>query len=106
MATLIQYDALIAMPAPPAPGQPPQPTAQQLQTAKNEYNLIVLAGEKTSSGHSLDFKNATLSNQNLNLYFEEISPGDQSKVLTVMTYPYCLLKINKIENYQINVIFE
>ena len=38
MATLIQYDALIAMPAPPAPGQPPQPTAQQLQTAKNEYN--------------------------------------------------------------------
>ena len=38
MATLIQYDALIAMPAPPAPGQPPRPTAQQLQTAKNEYN--------------------------------------------------------------------
>ena len=38
MATLIQYDALIAMPVPPAPGQPSQPTAQQLQTAKNEYN--------------------------------------------------------------------
>ena len=37
MATLIQYDALTAMPAPPAPGQPPQPTAAQLQTAKNEY---------------------------------------------------------------------
>ena len=34
MATLVQYDALTAMPAPPAPGQPAQPTAAQLQTAK------------------------------------------------------------------------
>lgn len=38
MATLIQYDALTAMPAPPAPRQQPQPTAAQLQTAKNEYD--------------------------------------------------------------------
>ena len=71
-----------------------------------EYNSIFLTNAKPTSGFILKFNRAILINQSvLNLYFEEFSPESNSIVNTV-TQPYCLMRIDNIEKYEVEVIVE
>ena len=70
-----------------------------------EYNLIVAAGPKSSSGHYMFFNKAVLKNDLLSLYFDILKPKIGSIALTVVTYPMCLLYVQDINNIDIEIIF-
>ena len=67
------------------------------------YNLIVTAGPKSSSGHNMFFNKAILNNDQLSLYFDILQPEKGSIVLTVVTYPMCLLYVEDINNFDIKI---
>ena len=69
----------------------------------NHYNLLVSLGEKSSSGHKLEFTKIKRKKKFDKLYFKEIKPKKNSKNLTVMTYPYCMLKVKNLNNYKIKI---
>ena len=69
-----------------------------------EYNLIVTAGPKSNSGYGMFFNKAVLKNDQLSLYFEISQPEKGSIVLTVVTYPMCLLYVQDINNIDIEII--
>ena len=69
-----------------------------------EYNLIVTAGPKSSSGHYMFFNKAVLKNDLLSLYFDILKPKIGSIALTVVTYPMCLLYVQDINNIDIEII--
>ena len=73
----------------------------------NEYNSIFATNTKPSSGYNLKFNRAILINHDvLNLYFEENSPEPSSIVNTVVTQPYCLMRIDNVDQYEIKVFIE
>ena len=67
------------------------------------YNLIVTAVPKSSSGHNMFFNKAILNNDQLSLYFDILQPEKGSIVLTVVTYPMCLLYVEDINNFDIKI---
>ena len=67
------------------------------------YNLLVSAGEKPSSGYKLEFIKIKKKKNFNKLYFKEIKPKKNSKNLTVITYPYCVLKVKNLDNYKIKI---
>ena len=67
------------------------------------YNLLVSAGEKPSSGYKLEFTKIKKKKNFNKLYFKEIKPKKNSKNLTVITYPYCVLKVKNLDNYKIKI---
>tara|TARA_B100000579_G_scaffold169852_2_gene138323 strand:+ start:2802 stop:3326 length:525 start_codon:yes stop_codon:yes gene_type:complete len=73
----------------------------ELQT-KN-FNLLVYFGSKPSSGYSIELNKIKERKNKINLYFKEIKPTKNSNNLSVITHPYCLIKISNIENYKINI---
>ena len=68
-----------------------------------EYNLIVTAGPKSSSGHYMFFNKAILKNDLLSLYFDISKPEIGSIALTVVTHPICLLYVQDINNFDIKI---
>lgn len=75
-----------------------------VEEKNNKYNSIFLTDAKPSTGFNLKFNRAVLKGQSiLNLYFQELSPEPNSIVNTVVTQPYCLLRIDDIEQYEIKV---
>ena len=69
-----------------------------------EYNLIVTAGPKSSSGHYMFFNKAVLKNDLLSLYFDILKPKIGSIAMTVVTYPMCLLYVQDINTFDIKII--
>ena len=67
------------------------------------YNLLVSVGEKPSSGYKLEFTKIKKKKNFNKLYFKEIKPKKNSKNLTVITYPYCVLKVKNLDNYKIKI---
>jgi hypothetical protein len=68
-----------------------------------EYNLIVTAGPKSSSGHYMFFNKAVLKNDLLSLYFDIFKPKIGSIAMTVVTHPMCLLYVEDINNFDIKI---
>ena len=68
-----------------------------------EYNLIVTAGPKSSSGHYMFFNKAVLKNDLLSLYFDILKPKIGSIAMTVVTYPMCLLYVQDINTFDIKI---
>ena len=68
-----------------------------------QYNLLVSVGEKPSSGYKLEFTKIKKKKNFNKLYFKEIKPKKNSKNLTVITYPYCVLKVKNLDSYKIKI---
>ena len=49
------------------------------------------------------FNKAILNNDQLSLYFDILQPEKGSIVLTVVTYPMCLLYVEDINNFDIKI---
>ena len=77
---------------------------EETEQKNKNYNSIFFVTARPSSGYSLDFKKAELDNNILHLYFEETSPQANEIVLTVVSQPYCLLKIDNINQYEVDLI--
>ena len=67
------------------------------------YNLLVSIGEKPSSGYSLVFVKIKKKKKFDKIYFKEIKPKKNSKNLAVITYPFCLVKIENLDDYKIKI---
>ena len=68
-----------------------------------EYNLLVTAGQKPSSGYSLEFIKIKKKKKFDKVYFKETKPKKNSKNLAVITYPFCLVKIENLDDYKIKI---
>ena len=71
--------------------------------SNKKYNLLVSAGEKPSSGYSLDFLKIKKRKKFDKIYFQETKPKKNSKNLSVVTYPYCLINVKNLDNYKIKI---
>ena len=65
---------------------------------KDSFNLLVFSGSKPSSGHKLKLNNIKKKNSTYYLNFINIKPLQGSTNLAVITYPYCVLKV---ENFHL-----
>ena len=68
-----------------------------------KYNLLVSTGEKPSSGYSLEFLKIKKKKKFDKIYFKETKPKKNSKNLSVITYPYCLINVKNLVNYKIKI---
>ena len=68
-----------------------------------EYNLLVTAGQKPSSGYSLEFIKIKKKKKFDKIYFKETKPEKNSINLAVITYPFCLVKIENLDNYKVKI---
>ena len=71
--------------------------------SNKKYNLLVSAGEKPSSGYSLEFLKIKKKKKFDKIYFQEKKPKKNSKNLSVVTYPYCLINVKNLDNYKIKI---
>ncbi len=58
-----------------------------------ELLIAVFQGERGSSGYSTNITRIVVTITHYVVYVDEIHPGDNCGVLTVMTYPYQIVKI-------------
>ena len=68
-----------------------------------KYNLLVSAGEKPSSGYSLKFVKIKKKKKFDKIYFKEVKPEKNSINLAVITYPFCLVKIENLDDYKVKI---
>ena len=71
--------------------------------SNKKFNLLVSAGPKPSSGYKLEFKKIKIKKKKINLYFNEIKPTKNSKNLTVITHPFCLVQIDNLDKYKVKI---
>ena len=71
--------------------------------SNKKYNLLVSTGEKPSSGYSLEFLKIKKKKKFDKIYFQEKKPKKNSKNLSVVTYPYCLINVKNLDNYKIKI---
>lgn len=58
-------------------------------------NFVVLnMGEKNSGGYKIGVENVVETDKNIIITVKETIPGPNAMVTQVMTYPYCIVKIN------------
>jgi len=68
-----------------------------------KYNLIVSLGSRPSGGYKLEFNKIKNKSNKTYVYFNEIKPKKNSKNLAVITYPFCVLKIDNLKEYKIKI---
>ena len=71
--------------------------------SNKKYNLLVSVGEKPSSGYSLEFLKIKKKKKFYKIYFQETKPKKNSKNLSVITYPFCLINIKNLDGYKIKI---
>jgi len=60
----------------------------------SEMLIAVFQGERGSSGYLTHITRIIMTNTYYLVYVDEIHPGENCGTLTVMTYPYHIVKIN------------
>ena len=68
-----------------------------------KYNLLVSAGEKPSGGYSLEFVKIKKKKKFDKIYFKDVKPQKNSINLAVITYPFCLVKIENLDDYKVKI---
>ena len=68
--------------------------------SNKKYNLLVSVGSRPSSGYNLELSKSKIKKDKIYLYFNEIKPEKNSKGLTVLTHPFCLLNIQNLNKYK------
>ena len=68
-----------------------------------KYNLIVSLGSRPSGGYKLEFEKIKIKNKKTYIYFNEIKPPKNSKNIAVITYPFCLVKIENLQEHEVKI---
>tara|TARA_S200000501_G_scaffold317906_1_gene311454 strand:- start:202 stop:702 length:501 start_codon:yes stop_codon:yes gene_type:complete len=71
--------------------------------SNKKYNLLVGLSTKPSSGYNLVLSKSKIKKDKIYLHFNEIKPQKNSKVLTVLTHPFCLLNIQNLNEYKVKI---
>ena len=68
-----------------------------------KYNLIVSLGSRPSGGYKLEFNKIKNKSNKIYVYFNEIKPKKNSQSIAVITYPFCLVKIENLNEYKVKI---
>lgn len=68
-----------------------------------KYNLIVTLGSRPSGGYKLEFNKIKNINKKTYIYFNEIKPPKNFESIAVITYPFCLLKIENLQKHKVKI---
>ena len=71
--------------------------------SNKNYNLLVSLSSRPSSGYNLELSKSKIKKDKIYLYFNEIRPQTNSKGLAVLTYPFCLLYIQNLNEYKVKI---
>ncbi|MDC0987888.1 protease complex subunit PrcB family protein [Candidatus Pelagibacter sp.] len=71
---------------------------------KLKYNLFITNGTKPSAGYSLKFDKIIKNKNKFKIYLIETKPNKMSANAAVLIYPFCLLKVDNLD--QIEVIIK
>ena len=71
--------------------------------SNKKYNLLISIGSRPSSGYNLELIKSKIKKDKIYLYFNEIKPEKNSKGLTVLTHPFCLLNIQNLNEYKVKI---
>ena len=70
---------------------------------ENNYYVFIKMGAKGSSGFGLEIENVIVNGIDVDVYIKEIKPEEGLNYLTVITYPYAVVKFDFKPN--VNVIY-
>lgn len=62
---------------------------------EKEMVLALFLGEKTTGGFSISVERILSDNNNVSVFYKTITPKQDEMVTTVMTQPYCIIKMPK-----------
>ncbi len=68
-----------------------------------KYNLIVTLGSRPSGGYKLEFEKIKNKNEKIYIYFNVIKPPKNSESIAVITYPFCLVKIENLQEHEVRI---
>jgi hypothetical protein len=75
----------------------PRPAAPDVDFSKQDL-IAVFQGNQPSSGYSISVTGLTRSGKRLKIYVREVLPGDECRVLLVITQPFEIIRTGKIEH--------
>ncbi|HVG21172.1 MAG TPA: protease complex subunit PrcB family protein [Blastocatellia bacterium] len=82
----------------------PRPAAPDVDFSKQDL-IAVFQGVQPSSGYSISVTRLVKSGKKLKVYVREVSPGDECRVLLVITQPFEIIRTDKIEGVE-KVVFK
>ncbi len=71
--------------------------------SNKKYNLIVSLGSRPSGGYKLEFNKIKNKKKKTYVYFSEIKPPKNSKNIAVISYPFCLVNIENLDEYKVKI---
>ncbi len=66
-----------------------------------DYNLIISSGYKPSPGYRINISKIRMKKKSIIIYYSEEKFSNNA--LTVISYPYCLIKIENLDNRKIKI---
>ena len=66
-----------------------------------DYNLIISSGYKPSPGYRINISKIKMKKKSILIYYSEEKFSNNA--LTVISYPYCLIKIENLDNRKIKI---
>ena len=66
-----------------------------------DYNLIISSGYKPSPGYRINISKIKMKKKSIIIYYSEEKFSNTP--LTVISYPYCLIKIKNLDNRKIKI---
>jgi hypothetical protein len=82
----------------------PRPQAPEIDFSKHSL-IAVFQGTQSSSGYSISVNRLAKSGNKLKVHVREVSPSDACRVLLVLTQPFEIIQIDKIED-SVKVVFK
>jgi PrcB C-terminal len=75
----------------------PRPAAPEVDFSKHDL-IAVFQGNQPSSGYSISVTKLVRSGKKLKVYVREVLPGDECRVLLVLTQPFEIIQTDKLED--------
>ena len=68
---------------------------------KLQYNLFITNGTRPSAGYSLKLDKIMKNKKKFKIYLIETKPDKMSANAAVLTYPFCLLKVDSLDKIEV-----
>lgn len=83
----------------------PAPNAPEVDFSE-ERGVAVFSGEKPTGGYSIEITKAELDEDEVTIFFEEVSPEPGQPVTEALTQPFHVIKINRIDDVPVKFMSE
>jgi len=83
----------------------PAPNASEVSFSKGMV-IAIFSGEKPTGGYSIEITEVEFADDEVTIFFEEVSPEPGQPVTEALTQPFHIVKINKIGDLPVKFISE